>query len=50
LGYQPATRLRDGLQQMIDYIRVRNTREFVYHLDLEILNEKTPETWTKRLL
>lgn len=49
LGYQPATTLRDGLQQMIDYIRAKHTRDFVYHLDLEIVNEMTPETWTKRL-
>jgi UDP-glucose 4-epimerase len=49
LSYQPATSLRDGLQQMIEHIREKNTRDFVYHLDLEIVNDKTPETWTRRL-
>ena len=34
---------------MIDYIRSRGARPFKYHLDLEIINEKTPDTWKKRL-
>lgn len=49
LGYQPKVRLEEGLQQMIDWIRERGVRPFIYHLDLEIENEKTPETWSKRL-
>jgi UDP-glucose 4-epimerase len=49
LGYQPKVKLEDGLQQMIDWIKERGIRPFIYHLDLEILNEKTPETWSKRL-
>lgn len=50
LGYQPNTKLRDGLQEMIDYIKSRNSRHFTYHLDLEIINEKTPDTWKKKLI
>ena len=49
LGYEPSVRLSDGLQRMIDYIKQRGTRHFTYHLDLEIMNEKTPETWLKKL-
>jgi UDP-glucose 4-epimerase len=49
LGYQPRVKLEDGLRQMIDWIRSRGPRPFKYHLDIEILNEKTPETWSKRL-
>ena len=49
LGYEPQVRLEDGIQQMIDWIRDRGPRPFKYHLDLEIINEKTPETWSKRL-
>jgi UDP-glucose 4-epimerase len=49
LGYKPKVKLEDGLQQMIDWIKERGIRPFIYHLDLEILNEKTPETWSKRL-
>lgn len=49
LGYNPTTSLKDGLSHMIEWIRMRNTRHFTYHLDLEIINDKTPETWKKRL-
>jgi UDP-glucose 4-epimerase len=34
---------------MIDWIKTRGARPFKYHLDLEIVNEKTPDTWSKRL-
>ncbi len=50
LGYEPATTLDDGLQQMIDYIRHRGPRPFVYHLPLEIVSELTPATWKDRLI
>lgn len=49
LGYQTQYTLRQGLQEMIDYIRERGTKKFRYHLDLEIISEKTPKTWSKRL-
>jgi UDP-glucose 4-epimerase len=50
LGYEPRVSLEDGLRVMIDWIRSRGTRPFEYHLGLEIINDKTPETWTQRLL
>jgi UDP-glucose 4-epimerase len=34
---------------MIDWISHRGVRPFKYHLDLEIVNESTPDTWSKRL-
>jgi UDP-glucose 4-epimerase len=49
LGYQPKVKLEDGLGQMADWISNRGVRPFKYHIDLEILNEKTPDTWSKRL-
>jgi UDP-glucose 4-epimerase len=49
LGYAPKVRLEDGLREMVEWIRGRGTRPFKYHLELEILNDKTPETWSKRL-
>src|SRR5262249_15397285 len=49
LGYNPKVKLEDGLRQMIDWIRSRGVRPFKYHLDIEIVNEKTPDTWKKRL-
>ncbi|HUF87118.1 MAG TPA: NAD-dependent epimerase/dehydratase family protein [Thermohalobaculum sp.] len=49
LGYEATVKLTDGLQRMIDYIRQRGTRHFTYHLDLEIVNDRTPDTWRKKL-
>jgi len=49
LGYQPKIKLEEGMGQMIDWISNRGVRPFKYHLDLEIVNDKTPETWSKRL-
>ncbi|MCD6179456.1 MAG: hypothetical protein J7K39_06085, partial [Bacteroidales bacterium] len=48
-GYNPSVKLTDGLQAMIDHIKKRGTKPFKYHLDLEIINEKTPDTWKNRL-
>lgn len=49
LGYQPKIPLEDGLREMIAWIRARGTRPFLYHLPLEIENERTPRTWKERL-
>jgi UDP-glucose 4-epimerase len=49
LGYEPKVRLEDGISQMIAWIKERGPRPFIYHLDIEILNDKTPVTWSKRL-
>ena len=50
LGYHTKYSLVEGLKEMIDYIRNRGPRPFKYHIDLEIINEKTPETWRKKLI
>jgi UDP-glucose 4-epimerase len=49
LKYEPRVKLRDGLIAVVDYIRQRGPRPFKYHIDLEIINDKTPETWKKKL-
>jgi len=49
LAYRTSCTLENGLSEMIDYIRQRGVRPFKYHLDIEIVNEKTPRTWTKRM-
>ena len=50
LGYKTAVDLDDGLSRMIDYIKQRGVRPFKYHIDLEIVSQLTPKTWTARLL
>ena len=49
LGYKTGYKLREGLQEMIDWIRSRGTKPFDYHLELEIINDKTPKTWKEKL-
>ena len=39
----------DGVAEMIKYIDNRGVRDFKYHIDLEIINDKTPKTWSQRL-
>jgi len=49
LGYETKISLREGLTRMIDYIRDRGVKPFKYHIDLEIINDKTPRTWKEKL-
>lgn len=49
LSFEAKVKLEEGLQSMIDYIRDRGPLPFTYHLPLEIVSDKTPETWSKRL-
>lgn len=49
LGYRTEYTLRRGLQEMIEYIRVRGVRKFKYHLDIEIVNDRLPRTWRDKV-
>ncbi|MDR1653382.1 MAG: NAD-dependent epimerase/dehydratase family protein [Prevotellaceae bacterium] len=49
LGYKTQYNLRQGLQEIIDYIRQRGVHKFRYHLDVEIYSEKTPKTWKNKM-
>lgn len=50
LGYETKTKLDDGLRSMVQWIRGNGARKFRYHLDIEIHNEKLPDTWGKKLM
>ena len=50
LGYRTTRSLDDGLLDIVDHIRAVGPRKFRYHLDIEIRNERTPRTWTERLM
>jgi UDP-glucose 4-epimerase len=50
LGYKTTTSLRDGLTQLAEWIEQRGARPFQYHLPLEFVTDKTPKTWTERLM
>ena len=49
LGYRTRWTLRDGLAKMIEHVRSRGTRDFRYHLPIEIVTSRTPHTWTDRV-
>ena len=49
LNYETQVKLRDGLAAVIEHIRQRGPRPFKYHIDLEIINDKTPDTWKDKL-
>ena len=49
LDYKTVVDLDTGLSRMINHIRQRGVRPFKYHIDLEIVNERTPKTWTEHL-
>lgn len=50
LNYETKVSLRDGLISMIDWIREHGTKEFSYHLPIEIDSPLVPATWKSRLI
>lgn len=50
LGYEAKIPLETGLKSLVDYVREAGPRPFRYHLDVEIVNDKTPRTWLDRLI
>ncbi len=50
LDYRTTRGLEEGLGDLVAYIRSVGPRKFRYHLDIEIRNQRTPKTWTERLM
>ena len=50
LGFKSKNNLDECLSKMIDYIKKNGTKKFEYNYELEIVNEKTPDTWTKKII
>ncbi len=48
LNYKTKTDLLTGIQKTFDYIKNRGVKPFDYNINLEIVNDLTPETWTKK--
>ncbi len=49
LDYTTKNSVEDTIRDTITWIKNSPVRQFNYHLSLEIVNEKTPKTWTERL-
>lgn len=50
LGYRTTHSLRQGLEEMIAWVRTRGPKPFDYYLEVEIVNAMTPRSWTERLM
>lgn len=48
-NYNTKVSLDESIANQIEFIQKRGVKKFEYHLPLEIVNESTPETWTKKL-
>tara|TARA_Y100000590_G_scaffold443314_1_gene572580 strand:- start:98 stop:1099 length:1002 start_codon:yes stop_codon:yes gene_type:complete len=48
LNYKTTTDLKTGIKKTFDYIKKRGTKPFNYHINIEIKNELTPDTWIKK--
>jgi UDP-glucose 4-epimerase len=50
LGYRTSTSLREGLEELVAWIKLRGSLDFDYHLPIEFVTPQTPRTWTDRLI
>ena len=48
LNYKTTTDLKNGIIKTYDYIKKRGPNPFDYHINLEIKNDLTPDTWLKK--
>jgi len=49
LGYKTKYTTEDVIRDTTTWMKRQPHREFNYHLELEIITDKTPRTWTERL-
>ena len=50
LGYKTNFTLKESIKKTYEYIKNKGAKKFKYHIDLEINNELTPNTWKKKLI
>ena len=48
-NYNPTTEAKQTIKDMVDWIKPI-TREFEYHLPVELVTDQTPKTWTDKLI
>jgi UDP-glucose 4-epimerase len=48
LGYKTEIDVNSSLKNMVDYIKKKGAKKFIYNYDIEINNELTPKTWSKK--
>jgi UDP-glucose 4-epimerase len=50
LNYETKTTLQQSIQETVDYIKEKGPKPFDYAYPLEIITDKTPKTWSERLM
>lgn len=50
LDYRTTVDLKTSIKHTADYIRQTGVKEFDYAFPLEIVNDKTPKTWSQKLI
>jgi len=50
LNYETKTTLEESVRRTVEYIRSRGVKPFDYTYPLEIVTDKTPKTWSERLM
>ena len=50
LNYKTKTNLKEAIKKTSDFIKKNGVKKFKYYLPVEIINDKTPETWVKKLI
>lgn len=50
LNYETNVSLEDGVHQTVEYVKSRGVKPFDYSYPLEIVTEKTPKTWSEKLM
>ena len=49
LDYKTTITLDQSIDKLINFIKIKGPQSFQYNYNIEINNEKTPKTWTKKL-
>lgn len=49
-GYKPTLSYKAGIRDIVEYVKSRGTMPFDYRIPLEIINDKTPETWKNKTI
>ena len=50
LQYETKTSVADAIKKTAEFIRNNGVKRFDYHIPIEIVNDKTPKTWTERII
>ena len=50
LDYKTSTNLDNSIEKIANWIIEKGPKKFRYHLDIEIVNDMTPNTWKDRLI